>query len=250
MSKVLYYREEKADPLSLDTWSGEEEILPFSDRHNLVQAIITEQDINCLIMQIKRINWDYQDFLSSLKKHFPLIRLGIICALDADVNTDRYAVIDSRKYDEDILEDIQQFIASSSSDNLRDHNRFSWILNGRLQDETGDWRDYQIYSISAGGAFLKCEQNAPVPNRVLPVEIRFRNFKMLTKGEILPRRASSSTLPEGFGIRFVNLDEESKDIIDEIVNDALYKVLIDPASQPNIPSLDPDQSLTPDFEII
>jgi hypothetical protein len=73
---------------------------------------------------------------------------------------------------------------------------------------------------------------------------------MLTKGEILPRRASSSTLPEGFGIRFVNLDEESKDIIDEIVNDALYKVLIDPASQPNIPSLDPDQSLTPDFEII
>ncbi len=250
MSKVLYYREESADSLPLAAWNGEEEILTFTDKHNLVKAIIMEQDINCLIMQIKRINLDYQDFCSSLKKHFPLIRLGIICALDADVNTDRYAVIDSRKYDEDILEDMKQFIVSSSADNMRGHNRFSWILNGSLQDETGVWRDYQIYSISAGGAFLKCGSGALEPNQVLPIEIRFRNFKMTADAEILARRASSSTLPEGFGIRFVNLDEDSRDIIDEIVNDALYKVLIDPDSQPNVPSLDPDQSLTPDFEII
>ena len=81
------------------------------------------------------------------------------------------------------------------------------------------------------------------------LRVVFQNFRMVTKCEILSTRQASSNLPLGFGVRFTDLSEASKMIIDQIVNDAIVHALVEPDSEASVPSLAEDSMLTPNFEL-
>ena len=77
------------------------------------------------------------------------------------------------------------------------------------------------------------------------MRVVFQNFRMVTHCEILDPRQASSKMPPGFGVRFTDLSEASRSVIDSIVNEAIVDVLIvneaivdvlvDPAAEPETP---------------
>ena len=63
-----------------------------------------------------------------------------------------------------------------------------------------------------------------------------------------PRQASSN-LSAGFGVRFVDLDQASSDVLDRIVKDALVKKLTGRDPNPGVPSLEEEEAFTSNFEL-
>ena len=59
----------------------------------------------------------------------------------------------------------------------------------------------------------------------------------------------SSNYPFGFSIRFTTISEEGKIVLNRLINDAVIKILMEPESEPEIPSLEGDE-LAPDFTFI
>ena len=82
------------------------------------------------------------------------------------------------------------------------------------------------------------------------LRIIFRNFKMYTICEILDPRKAYSNLPDGFGVEFIKFSEPSKKIIDNIIDDALVKVITEPDSEPEIPSIGNDELLIDHFDLM
>ncbi len=119
-------------------------------------------------------------------------------------------------------------------------------MNGYLDGTSGKVKKYKIRSFGAGGAFLESERGCPVPGTQGQIRIEFQNFQMITDCEFLDPRSTSSNLPFGFGVRFLNLGSESERKIDAIVKDALFQILIQPEKEPDVPSLG-EEELTPDF---
>ena len=73
---------------------------------------------------------------------------------------------------------------------------------------------------------------------------------MYTICEILDPRMASSNLPYGFGVEFTKFSKPSRKIINNIIDDALVKVLIDPDSEPDIPSIGNDDLHIDNFELL
>ncbi|MFP4619385.1 MAG: hypothetical protein ACLFMZ_11130 [Spirochaetaceae bacterium] len=84
------------------------------------------------------------------------------------------------------------------------------------------------------------------PGKLASIRITFRNFQMFTECTILERRAPSGSLPPGFGVRFENLQERSRDILNRMISDAVFQILIEPEITPPVPSLF-EEDLTSDF---
>ena len=150
--------------------------------------------------------------------------------------------------EEKLIEEIHAFIFSDAIRNRRQHNRFGWILKGELAigEET---EEYEIYSISAGGAFFKLVSGVVTPGISGDLTIVFRNFRLKCRCTVLESRSASSNLPYGFPVRFEGLTDKSRDVLEQIVTDALVQILLAPEEEPDIPSLDGD-TLTPDFEMV
>ena len=50
-------------------------------------------------------------------------------------------------------------------------------------------------------------------------------------------------------VRFIQLNEDSMGLIDRIINDALVQTLLEPDSEPEIPTLEEDDLSIPGFEL-
>jgi hypothetical protein len=73
---------------------------------------------------------------------------------------------------------------------------------------------------------------------------------MVTKCEVLDRRPPSLRLPAGFAVRFTQLSEESMQLIDRIIQDALVQTLMEPEGEPEVPTLGEEALSIPGFESI
>ena len=78
--------------------------------------------------------------------------------------------------------------------------------------------------------------------------MRFGNFRLQTDCEVLDARRASSNLPAGFAARFTGLDPEGQALLDRIVRDALVQALLEPESEPALPSLDGEELLAGGFQ--
>ena len=247
MDKVLFHGEPLPQGL-LHKALSDLDIKVCPSRKDLAAGIIREEDIIGVIVNQQVLSEDYLDFFYSLAGHFPLIKFGIIS--DSLLMTDEthWKQFPGYTDEEKLIEEIHVFIFSDAVRNRRRHNRFDWILKGELTigEETGK---YEIHSISAGGAFFKLVSGVVTPGISGDLTIAFRNFRLKCRCTILESRSASSNLPYGFPVRFEGLTDESRDILDKIVNDALVQILLTPEEEPDIPSLDED-TLTPDFEMV
>lgn len=212
------------------------ELRTVSGRRELVSEVMELPEIHSVLIQKAAMDPDYRLFLRCLKRNFPFLRVAVIAAAE-DAAEGHHFIRDD--VDEVALrEEMRRFLSRKPSPNRREHHRFGWPLKALLSLDGRLWVEYPLCSISSGGAFLECASSFPPPGVRASLKILFQNFSMLAGCEILDARRTSSNLPVGFGVRFVDLSQNAVEKIDRIVDDALVRVLMDPGLEPEIPSLD------------
>ena len=250
MEKILVYTQ-SLNYLLISTALDDREIIPVNSKYELAVKITEEDDIFCVILQLDNLQED-ADFLISVKKCFPILPVIILCteATADNIKEPDFSLIKFNGDKEEVKNRLKTSISNIKVRNKRENRRFKWPLKGYLSFDKKTWAKYSIKSISSNGAFLECNTTIPNPGKKAILRIIFKNFKMYTICEILDPRLASSNLPDGFGVEFTKFSEPSRKIINNIIDDALVKVLIDPDSEPEIPSIGNDELLIDRFELL
>jgi hypothetical protein len=226
MKKVLVHSPTTDTGRIVSSLSGYE-LVQTRSRLELTEAIVSSAPILCLIVSQERLSPEMREYLSSLKRSFPVLEVCVVTRLRAAVAS---------------------FVAAVSSVDRREHRRYDWPLQGYLSPDKQQWQPYPVRALSSGGAFLECARNCPNPGSRTFIRIVFQDHALSAACEILPTRAASSNLPPGFGIRFLELGMLARGIIERIVHDALTRSLLEPGEEPQMPSLSDEDLLEAGFE--
>ena len=204
----------------------------------LAQAIV-ENPAPCVILELAPEGGPELIFAASLTKSFPVLDGAVI----TDAAHPELADSPLRRFTRNELkeEPFQSCLRSRAREQLRQFQRFEWPLQAELRYDGGR-SAYSVCSISAGGAYLESHAQCPPSNTTAEITVRFGNFALTAKCTVLGGRMASSNLPPGFPVRFEDLSEHCRSTIDTIVKDALLGALLNPEEEPEIPSLETDES--------
>lgn len=247
--RVIVY----TDTLTIETIIpslGDREILRAASKGELARAIVERNRVIALIIEKTKIGESFLRLLSSIKRSFPLLEICLIADQGAVPTSSgrvpsEYRVV---RPGDRMTEDLKAFVSGIDVADRRDHPRFDWPLKGCLSLDGRSWQDHNLWALSANGAFLESPTAAPEQGSTATLRISFQNSRMVTGCEVLDRRASSSRLPAGFAVRFTRLNEDSVELIDKIVQDALVQTLLEPDYESEIPTLDDETLTIPGFE--
>ncbi len=216
------------------------EVVMADTTRGLVESIVYEKDVVSVVVELDGADREEAKFLRSFVRLFPTIVVTVVAdpgdlPFKLPPQTVLVPIVQS---EEEIVSGLSSAIIPRVHPNRRKFNRFDWPLQAVLgPDPLGDPR-HRIRALSAGGAFLEHSGANPTPGSHETITIRFGNFALTVQCEILDARQASSVLPQGFGIRFLDLSAATERIIERIVNDALVEVLLGEEEEPEIPSLD------------
>jgi len=175
-----------------------------------------------------------EEFLASLQASFPVLPVLTL----------------PRQASAGELAGLKEQLSSLRRLERRERRRYDWPLLGFLRLPGGEEGPHNLRSLSATGAFLECPGGCPPAGSRGRLRVLFQNFSLTTECETLDSRRSSSNLPAGFGVRFTGLAPETGALLDRIIRDALVRSLTEPASPPQIPSLDEDELLPGGLELL
>jgi hypothetical protein len=250
MERIVIY----TDTLKVKTIApalGDYEILRVASTAELARAIVERSRVIALIIEKTQIDESFRRLLSSIKKSFPILRICVITDSAVQQDSTDPALIDcSISSDrEHLVEELKTFLSDIDVTDRRDHPRFDWPLQGSLSVDGKSWQTYNLWALSADGAFLESAAHAPTRGSAATLKISFQNSRMVTECEVLDRRPPSLRLPAGFAVRFIRLSEDSIGLIDRIIQDALVQTLLEPDSEPEIPALGEEDLSIPGFEL-
>jgi hypothetical protein len=72
---------------------------------------------------------------------------------------------------------------------------------------------------------------------VATLRIQFLDFQLLTGCQSLEKRPPAGVLPAGFGVRFTDLSDASRKVVDSIIEDELIMSLTEPDKPLKPPSI-------------
>ncbi len=231
-----------SDNLYLDDFNGIKIKKVFS-KEELAHALVTDEYIRCIVAEIPEISDEYFGFFNSVKINFPMLE-GVILTPESDKTIHGFSFIDADK--DDYKESLKRFINNAENRNKRGANRFSWPLKAWFSENDIEWNELEIFSVSSGGAYLKTDMIFPGGGSRGKIRINFANFSLESECEVIDSQSRSSNYPFGFSIKFTSLTNEGKIVLDNLVNDAVIRILMEPEAEPEIPSLG-GSDLTPDF---
>jgi hypothetical protein len=251
MERVVVY----SDTLTVDAIAPAlkgYEIFQAAGTVDLARAIVEQSRVIALIIEKARIDESFSSLLASIKKTFPILQICLITDSEEELETVDPATVDCSiaSRGERLAKELKNFISNIEVTERRDHPRFDWPLQGSLSADGKNWQTHKLWSISADGAFLENPTDAPIQGSSATLKISFRNSRMVTKCEVLDRRPPSLRLPAGFAVRFTQLSEESMQLIDRIIQDALVQTLMEPEGEPEVPTLGEEALSIPGFESI
>jgi len=249
MERIVIY----TDTLEVETIAPalqDYEILRAASTAELARAIVERSRVIALIIEKTRSDESFLRLLSSIKKSFPILQICLITDSAADRDSADPAIVDCSiaRGGESLIEELQTFVSKIEITERRDHSRFDWPLQGSLTLDAKNWQTYNLWALSADGAFLESPTGAPTPGSTATLKVSFQNSRMVTLCEVLDRRPPSSRLPAGFAVRFTQLSADSMQLFDRIVQDALVQTLLEPGSEPEIPTLGGEDLSIPGFE--
>ncbi|UCF97356.1 MAG: PilZ domain-containing protein [Spirochaetaceae bacterium] len=226
------------------------EILRAASTREVARTIVERSGVIALIIEKKQIDEPFLRLLSSIKKSFPILRICLIGDPAAGKESAGSLPPDCRfvPAGDRIQEEVKAFISEIDVTDRRDHPRFDWPLQGSLSLDDRHWQTFNIWALSAEGAFLENRGSAPQQGSIGMLRISFQNCRLVTRCEIMDRRPPSTRLPAGFAVRFTMVSEDSMRRIDRIIQDALIQTLLEPDSEPEIPTLDDQDLSIPGFE--
>ncbi len=202
---------------------------------DLASRLVEERDVACAIVHVAEIDDFWRRFLSSMASGFP--HLETILVLEKGGYTGPMTLVRGDPTNGGVFSGIEGRLRSLECRNKRSNQRFDWPLKGVLQTSDGFERSFSVREISAGGAFLESSGVNPPAGATGSLSIRFHDFKILTHCEVVAARAASERLPAGFGVRFTDLTDFSRKVLDNIVSDELLHSLIEPGSPPRPPAI-------------
>ena len=249
MERIVVY----TDTVELETIApalGDYEILPVASTSEMARAIVEHSRVIALIIEKARIDESFRRLLSSIKRSFPILRICLIIDSEAQRDSADPSIVDCIIVSgaESLVEELKTFVSGIDVTDRRDHTRFNWPLQGSLTLDAKNWQSYNLWALSADGAFLESPTAAPPRGSTATLKVSFQNSRMLTECEVLDRRPPSLRLPAGFAVRFARISADSVQLIDRIVQDALMQTLLEPDSEPEIPTLGEKDLSIPDFE--
>ena len=205
-------------------------------KNDLARRLVGEPKIRCLILDFPENSEENRKLLLSIKQNFPVLNTAVILPEKFREEAPDYLYLETQKNDSKVKEGLTGFIRQSRYSNKRENHRFGWPLTAQYFKDN-IWIDMEIYSISAGGAFLKSKNFLPSPGEEGLIKINFSNSSLQTSCRVTDNQGRSSKMPFGFAVRFTSLSGNMKNEIDSVVNDAIISLLLDPDSKPEIPTL-------------
>jgi hypothetical protein len=249
MERIVVY----TDTLNVETIApalGDHEIVRAASTVELARAIVGRSRVIALIIEKAQIDESFLHLLSSIKKSFPILQICLITDSEIERDSADPATVDCSiaSGGDRLVEELKTFVSNIDVTERRDHPRFDWPLQGSLSVDEKSWNTHNLWALSADGAFLESPTYAPTHGERAILKISFQNSRMVTECEVLDRRPPSLRLPAGFAVRFTQLSEDSMRLIDRIIQDALVQTLLEPDSEPEIPTLGEQDLSIPDFE--
>ncbi|OQY40838.1 MAG: hypothetical protein B6229_00740 [Spirochaetaceae bacterium 4572_7] len=204
-----------------------ERLINFHRVFNIKEALIYQIEnpsINGIIYDSKTL--ENRDIQSSLKKSNTLNPMILQFVLGDIELTGKLKANDSIFIIKNI-NDIHNVFTKHNS-NRRESNRAYWPIqvNYHKNDKSrGNWG--LILSISVGGCFIKTEHfELGVVGDMFIMDIHFNDFNFLVEGEVVRvQRIANMNSPQGFSIKFISPSVQTKDFIEEIINDKIISTL-------------------------
>ena len=243
MDKVIVFSER----LELGRIEGVE-IISAGSIEDVARSLVQGENIRSLIVDADSFEDDYHPFLLSVKNNMPLLDAALITERSSE-KIRGYNIFEKKADDNTLVSEITDFIKRSENRNKRDSNRFCWPLSADFSSDNQQWDRLEIYSVSSGGAYLMSRSVFPTAGINGEVSIQFCNFSLRSSCVVVESFSRSSNYPPGFGIRFTSLSDEARKKLDILIDDAVIKILMDPESEPEVPSLESEE-LLPDFTFI
>jgi hypothetical protein len=249
MDKIIVYSE-SLEIQKITSTLPKQEIVPAASTAELARAIVEQSHVIALIIQKEVVDDSFHRLLASIKKSFPILQVCLITDSVAEPApaTRVIPVKIATETSDRFAEELKTFVSSIGLTDRRDHPRFDWPLKGVVSFDEKTWQSSNLWALSADGAFLEHSGSTPPVGSRGIIRISFQNSRLVTRCVVLDPRQASSKLPAGFAVRFSTLSEDSMKLIDRIVQDALLQTLLQPASEPAIPTLGEEDLSIPGFE--
>lgn len=241
METVILYAK-AISPEVVKAAAPEREVVVAETTRRMVESVVYRKDIVSVVVELDGAIDEDVRLLGSFIRLFPTIVVAVVADAGAlPFPLPKGAVlVPIEQSEERLTTSLREAILPRVQPDRRQFNRFDWPLQAILgPDPSGD-PIHRVRAMSAGGAFLERSGKNPDPGTFETITIRFGNFSLSTQCEVLHPRQASSSLPDGFGIRFVDLSAKAEEILEKIVNDALVQLLLGEDEEPEIPSLDED----------
>ncbi len=96
----------------------------------------------------------------------------------------------------------------------------------KVADRDGDFVDTRIGDISWGGAFIVLDPPAKMGDRVIvQLILAEENISLELWGTVVRSRGNSQDLTPGVGVEFDALDDDSRSLIQRIINEEIMGLL-------------------------
>jgi hypothetical protein len=247
MNKIVLYAE-TVDVPSIDAALPGYEIVAAAGMNELAGAIVEQSPVVAVVIEKRELDEQFRRLLFSLKLSFPMLPGCLISSPLTERLPDGYHLLAAGANEEETAAKIGEFVAASGFADRRDRPRFDWPLQGLLSFDREHWQKHKLWALSADGAFLEAAGSPPAAGSKGFLRITFRNSRLVTHCEVLDPRQASSRLPAGFAVRFTLLSQDSKRLLDRIVQDTLVQTLLEPETEPDIPSLGEEELSISGFE--
>ncbi len=247
MNKIILYAETLTVP-SIHAALPDCEIEAAAGMNEIARAIVEQSQVVALVIEKRSLDERFRRFLFSLKLSFPILPGCLISSPLTERLPDGYHVLAAGTSSEETAARIKEFVSSAGFADRRDRPRFDWPLQGLLSFDREHWQKHKLWALSADGAFLESAGPPPAAGSKGFLRVTFRNSRLVTHCEVLDPRQASSRLPAGFAVRFTLLSEDSKRLLDRIVQDTLVQTLLEPETEPDIPSLGEEELSISGFE--
>ena len=242
MEQVVVYAHALSKRLVEAAAPGREVIIADTTRQ-MVEAVVYRRNVISVVVELDGALEEDGKLLRSFIRLFPTIVVTVVTDTGGLPFTlpDEAVLVHIAQAEEEIIASLREAIVPRVQPNRRQFNRFDWPLKAVLGGDPNAEPRHRIRALSAGGAFLERSGANPEPGTVESITIRFGNFSLTTQCEVLHPRRASSSLPDGFGICFVDLTPKAEAVVEKIVNDALVEVLLGEEEEPDIPTLDEEE---------
>jgi hypothetical protein len=255
MSRIVVFPQ-SIDPAAVTAAFPAHEPLLVHSKSECAAALVGAPSIDCLVVQRDVYGPEYQAFLSSLKLHFPFLEIILVAPAGPTSPPDGCHFIDGPADDAGLTAAIAACVKAPRMADHRGGIRFDWPLRGQLE-AGGQKASCKVRAFSYSGAFL--EIDAPLQagaaidgafqiGAAAALRVEFLNSFMTVSCECIRRQDAQGSEPAGYGVRFLDISDQARELGGRIVRDALIQALLYPEQEPVIPTLSGDDLLVPGFE--